>query len=475
MDQLITVTRGDDIFLGIGTGISPKTLRARTLVTLPRSSGVLITVDGATRWPITGITEHNEEIYLLGPHIDGVTLGEALESPENSYLSVLSRLARAVDLLEKRTDLRPRLHPRTVIMERDGGVLFLPDAFEHLVAESTDDSVFGDDEFLDRLPWHVRVSLRFAIMAYIGLTDTSPDWDEPELLLSRALGAGIVRHPILMRPDLREDVANDVAYSLSTSESRARSAGEWEDLFRQWLQRGTHTDERTAISEGTLVSYERSHRKAGHRYRRRRFVRERWKQLVAVALIGVLAVTVPGTIAMRTLAPPKTKGLPPLEVVYAHFAALNRLDTDYLRDTVRSGTDKERLRLVDNIFVFTRVRHAIEGRSPVLSPEVWESSGRSVLAPGQLVFGAAGLGVSPLRGIEGRRAVEVSYEFWQPAVADDGENQMGAPSEFHGIVYQHRDLLFLEQSRDVWQITERRVLSRTGRRIRIPYGGGQSD
>jgi hypothetical protein len=471
MDQLITVTRGDDIFLGIGTGISPKTLRARTLVTLPRSAGMLVTVEGAAKWPITGITEHNQEIYLLGPHIEGITLGEALEE-DSAVLSILSRLARAVDLLERGSDLRPRLHPRTVIMEQDGGVLFLPDGFEHLVAESTGDALFENDEHLQSLAWKARTSLRFGIMAYYGLTGMLPTSPEPGVPLSRALAGSIVHPPILVVPDLREDVSRDVVSSLSTAPGRIRSAGEWEEIFSRWLRTGTHVDEGSRLPDIRRAAYQRSYALRRKRFRRQQFFRDRWKQLVAVALIATLAVTVPGAIAMRTLGPLETAGLGPVEVVEGHFAAINRLDTEFLQDTVAPRVDSGRMQAIDHIFVLSRIRGAIEGRPPVLPPDQWIASGRATLPPGTTLFGVSDLEVAELSETEGRPSVEVSYRFWQPA-SSEGEGE--EDRSYFGVVYDIDDLLFLERYRDSWRIVERRTLSRSGRRIRIPYSGGSGD
>lgn len=472
MDQLITVTRGDDVFLGIGTGISPRTLRARTLVTLPRSAGVLVTVEGATKWPITGITEHNQEIYLLGPHIDGVTLGEALEDEERPALSVLSRLARAVDLLERTSDLRPRLHPRTVIMEEHGGVLFLPDAFEHLVAESTGDPLFGNDEFLNGLPWRSRTSLRFAVMAYFGLTGSVPASPDPSVPFSRALSGGIVPHPLLVEPGLREDVARDVAGGLSLSSSAIRDAAEWERIFGRWFTTGTHVEEGEKLPDIRRIAYERSHLLRQKRFRRQQFFRERWKQIVAVALIAVLAVTIPGTIAVRTLQPLETAGLGAIEVVEGHFAAINALDSEFLHDSVAPRTDSPRLQTVDHILVLSRIRGAIEGRPPVISPEAWLASGRATLPAGTTIFGVSDVELSPLREIDGRPAVEASYRFWQPAPAEGEGNE---DNNYFGVVHDLEDILFLERHRDTWRIVERTTVERSGRRVRIPYGGGTSN
>ncbi len=472
MEQLITVTRGDDIFLGIGTGISPKTLRARTLVTLPRSAGMLVTVDGATKWPITGITEHNQEIYLLGPHIEGITLGEALEEEDSAVLSILSRLARAVDLLERSSDLRPRLHPRTVIMEQDGGVLFLPDAFEHLVAESTGDTLFDNDEHLQSLPWKAQTSLRFGIMAYYGLTGTLPSSPEPGVPFSRALAGGIVPPPILVVSDLREDVSREVASSLSTTPGRIRGAGEWEEVFRRWLRTGTHVDKESKLPDSRRAGYERSYILRRRRFRRQQFFRERWKQLVAVALVATLAVTVPGAIAMRTFRPLTTTDLGPVELVEGHFTAINRLDTEFLQDSVAPRADSGRMQAVDHIFVLSRIRGAIEGRPPVLPPDQWIASERSTLPPGTILFGVSDLEVSELSEREGRPAVEVSYRFWQPAPSEGEGDEDGS---YFGIVYDIDDILFLERYRDSWRIAERRTLSRSGRRVRIPYSGGPGD
>ena len=429
-------------------------------------------MDGATKWPITGITEHNQEIYLLGPHIEGVTLGEALEDEERPVLSVLSRLARAVDLLERTSDLRPRLHPRTVIMEEHGGVLFLPDAFEHLVAESTGDTLFGNDEFLDGLPWNSRTSLRFAVMAYFGLTRTVPSAPDPTVPFSRALSGGIVPHPILVEPGLREDVARDVASGLSLSASGGRRAADWERIFARWFTTGTHVEEGEKLSDIRRIAYERSYQLRQKRFRRQQFLRERWKQIIAVALIAVLAVTVPGTIAVRTLQPLETAGLGGLEVVEGHFAAINSLDTEFLHDTLAPRTDSGRLQTVDHIFVLSRIRGAIEGRPTVISPEEWLASGRSTLSPGTTIFGVSDLELSPLREIDGRSAVEASYRFWQPAPA---EGEGNAENNYFGVVHDLEDIYFLERHRDTWRIVERTTVDSSGRRVRIPYGGGTSN
>ena len=103
------------------------------------------------------------------------------------------------------------------------------------------------------------------------------------------------------------------------------------------------------------------------------------------------------------------------------------------------------IREVTNLFVISRVRSGYEGKTGLISAQEWNDGLITELQPGDHVFGIADLIIKSINN----STFSAEYIKWIPVISDDLDSTEVFPPEKVII----KDILTLEQKKDVWIIT----------------------
>jgi hypothetical protein len=154
-----------------------------------------------------------------------------------------------------------------------------------------------------------------------------------------------------------------------------------------------------------------------------------------IALI-VLLLIVRGTIRQRAELP-STRGLDPIEVAEAYYAAFNDLDHTMMDACVSGKAGKGDIEIVVNFFVINKVRETYEGtKGSFMRAREWIESGRPFTE--QTVFGITDLIVRVLSEGSKDASFEADYTLWMPGEYPEGM-----------IIKDRLDLVF---NKGIWRI-----------------------
>lgn len=388
-----------------------------------KSDGWIVSDFGAGRsptvgiWRFAGYRHHRDQVYVVGPWIDGVTLDAALQAPPSPARSRrLHRLALALEALAKRVDFTGPIQGDAVIFTEDDRLLLLPPAvMERLNGVKTPaERLASVDRY--RHPHRTgpdQLAFALGVAVYRALCGRYPfDGASEEEVHDRVRGLQLVS-PRTFQPSAPVELNDAVMASLGQGAQAVPVLSAWGAL----LGGRTAADALAAIGDpppAALTAAESEIEQAERRYARSRFLHRNWRRLAGWGAGAAVALAILVPIVGRALAPPVTRGLEPAEVVALFYDSINTLDTEPMEDAVTG--DAGRALINETLHMFLESRMAMAGRSPrrvVPAPE-WDRMGRPAAPPFQ-VYGITDLEV--IAEQDGAEPVFAArYYFWTPNV-----------------------------------------------------------
>lgn len=417
-EGLVRIDRNGSEYLGIVTYIPTNTFAVTKLTQQQRDNGFIVREDSVEHWRPGGFTEYAGRLFLYGPYLEGHTLSELLRDSADQVFPYLNRLARAMRTLQEQEDVTPYVHTRGIIFLADGGVLFLPRDIMKSIRDyqSTTDRI----EFRE-LFRHPDVDeteeprFALAVAAYRCLTERYPYEADKEEDLREKMRTGNLERPMYLKPEIREDVSDTIYGALQEPESKLPTIEQWEEHFTSWLTTGVYQElsEERRVEIQAKAEAERS--ALNRRFRRQEYFRKNWRRIVAISLVAILVGTIPATIIYNNLQPAPTAGLPADEVVREFYTSITELDHQTMEGATVDDAAGGMIREVTGIFVFARMRMAVEMQNAFVDPQQWRDEGMPELTDGRNVYGIANLRIEAQRSPNPDEEVfRVHYEKWSP-------------------------------------------------------------
>ncbi len=432
-EGLVRIDRNGTEYLGIVTYIPSNTFAVTKLTQQQRDPGFIVRDEQVERWKPGGFTEFAGRLFLYGPYLEGRTLSELLRNGADQVFPYLNRLARAMRTLqESEGGLTPYVHTRGIIFLRDGGVLFLPQDLMKSIRDfqSTTDRIEFRELFRHPdLDEEAEPRFALAVAAYRCLSEEYPYQAESEEDLRERMRTGHLERPMYLKPEIREDVSDTIYAALREPEAKLPTVEQWEEHFTNWLTSGVYQD----ISEDRRVEIqakaEAERSTLDRRFRRQAYFRKNWKRLVAITLVAILVGTIPATIIYNKLQPSPTAGLPADDVVREFYTSITELDHQTMEGATVDKAAAGMIREVTGIFVFARMRMAVEMRNAFADPQEWRDQGMPELTEGRNVYGIANLRIEAQRSPNPDEEVfRVHYEKWSPDQGSMSRNSSSAGS-----------------------------------------------
>ena len=453
-EGLVRIERHNNEYLGITTYIPTNTFAVTKLTTQQRDNGFIVRDNEVEIWKPSGFTEFAGRLFLYGPFVHGKTLSEIIRGDADQVLPYLSRLARAMRVLQQQEGVTPYVHTRGIIFVEDGGVLFMPRDLMKSIRDfqsTTDRIEFRELYRHPDVPTEQEPSFALAVTAYRCLTERFPYSAETEEDLRERMRTGHVERPMYIRPEIREEISDALHGALRDPQSRLPSLEEWEAHFTEWLTTGPY---RALSEEGRLevqAKAEAERASLNRAFRRQEYFRRNWKRLVAITLVAILVGTIPATVIYNNLQPSPTAGLPPDEVVRAFYTSITALDHQTMEGATVEGAGSGLIDEVTGVYVFARMRLAVELREAFLDPQPWREQGMPRLEDGRSVYGIANFMIEAQRSPDPEEEVfRVRYEKWSPQQPTSEERADAAVRVPEGQLITER--VFLRRERGDWVI-----------------------
>jgi len=397
-------TTPEGLRLGFPTGISTRRFSSADTVAIRKSDGVIVNGSGEiSSWPIERFIDVDGDMVAVGPWLTG---SRPFES-EPVSMKMISRLLPAIQSLRSAGYPMNGLYSRAVRWLPEGGVLIFPPRLAAWMGELNRDSRIWIHPDLDaEAAW----SFSLGVIAWETLTGIDPFAGETEESRRERIRGGILPPMDALIPGIREESENFIRRALTGSGTQRPSLDDWADFIDLWRREGVVS----TLSESEIQ--ERKNRAAGKaagiekKLKNRRWFRKSgWKLLISAAVTaGVLAfISAP---IRKVLETPVTAGMTTVEVAAAYYNAITEMDAETMDDCLARKVGKDDVRLINTIYVTTKMRQGYERISEPPKASDWINNGKPDLPEGIWPWGISDLTLVELE--DGR--IEAHYIFWTP-------------------------------------------------------------
>jgi len=370
-------------------------------------------------WRFAGYRHYREQVFVVGPWVDGVTLDAALAEPPSPTRSRRLRwLAMALRALSERVDFNGPLQGDAVVFTDDGRLLFLPPAVMSRLngVKSPAERLAHVERYLHpHRQGPEQLAFALGVAVYRVLCGRYPfDGDSEEDMHDRVRGYPVVT-PRAFQPSAPAELCDAVMASLGQGTEAVPSLSSWELL----LGDDAVSDALAALGEPpaeALGAAETEAELAERRFARSRFLNRNWRRLLGWGAGAAVALSILVPILGRALAPPVTRGLEPAEVVELFYESINAMDTEPMEDAATDNAGQGLINETLHMFLESRMALANRGGSRVVPAPEWDELGRLERPPFR-VYGITDLEIHAEQG-RPQPIFRAHYHFWTPNLED---------------------------------------------------------
>lgn len=426
----------DEAKLGFPTGFGTRRFSGADTVAIRNSSGFIIEADGKTSaWPIQKIMEYDGNMIAIGPWVEGT---QPFESRPLSLSVLSSMLPVARGIKSAEFSLKGLYRPGMRWLP-DGGVLVFPPKLAEWVRElSPDDKWIHPDRSGESA-----LSFSLGVLAWAVLTGGDPFADETGEARRERIRGGVLPPLETLVPGIDEALEDVIRRSLiEKDESHVPNLEDWELLLQTWNRKGIKADLSDSELEQRRMKAERRSRGMEKGLNARRWFRKSgWKLFTVIAVTAsVLAfASAPIRKAMKV---PASAGMAPMQVAELYYGAIDAMDSEIMGDCLAKKVGRDDTRLVDTVYVTTRVRQGYEGTGDMPKASEWIADGRPELPPGIWPWGISNLELKDLGG----NRIEARYRLWTPP-------EGGIDANITGWATSRIDILSFTEARRSWEIS----------------------
>ena len=415
----------DEALLGIPAGPRHNQYSLAQLGAVAQSDGWIVSDCDAEHpptievWRFVGYRHYQEQVYVVGPWVDGVTLDGALaEPPSRTRSRRLLRLARALQALAERVDFTGPVQGDAVIFADDGRLLFLPPTvMERLNGVKSPAERLASVERYRHPHRQGPDQLAFAlgVAVYRVLCGRYPfDGESEEDIHDRVRGLRVVS-PLTFQRSAPGALCDAVLASLGQGTAAVPTLSTWSGLLGGRAVADALAELGDPPPE-TLSAVQSETEQAERRFARKRFFSRNWRLLLGWSAGAAVALAILVPIVGRALAPPVTRGLDPAEVVELFYESINTMNTEPMEDAVEGDAGRGLINETLHMFLESRMALANRGGSRVVSAPEWDGLGRLEDPPFR-VYGVTDLEIHVEQG-QPQPVFRARYYFWTPNLED---------------------------------------------------------
>jgi len=450
------LTINSNIYLTIATSIKNERIPTDTDGKQPTYCGWIVRDGEIFPW-YHDIVHINEEVHIIGPYLNGIALSEILKNNQGVF-GYVSRMARALEVLESKNIDLDVIHTQAVIFLMDDGVLFLANGIVSLLCNHQLED--ADAEYWqpfnhprrDKYKYSAeqRYSFAIATLAYYALCQSRPWIGSTGEELTKYVCSGVVPLMYVYDPYLNPDIVHKLHAVLSRPKGAPPSLQFWRTFFHECILHGTHVQ----VDDGEAQRRMRAAHILFRRVRKKRILRVRMYEHVmrmcAVALFLLVLMVTPYVLIKVTVQRATYQSLPAEDVAARYYEAVDSLDLLRIKETLHPEYEAPIVPQLDDIYRASRVGMIVRFQSPYRHPNTWIDAGRPELNKRYAVYGIDNLTLTELSRSENAAEIMAAYRYWLPEqFAESGTINTRARSQIAII----KERISLRMHNDRWVIT----------------------
>lgn len=449
----IELTDAGTLHLAVSLGTATRGAALTRILALRASPGWITGRSLEVReWRYGGVVERDGMVYLVGPHVPGVSLHKVLAMPPAQSLPLMARLVRALLVLSERGAGWFPLQSDSVVFTDQDAILFLPPGVDRELRDLRPFEANRETyECLNHpdLRGPARAAFSVAAGLFRIITGRFPFWGADAGDLHEQVRNLQIQPPASLVPGLEQEVSDMIMAGLGRGTRGTVSLAELGDGLPRWQGRDLVRPLSEGLRQSALATAGAHEASAERSFRRRRFWRRNWRVAAVIAAVTVILGAVGGTMLKNILAPRVTHGYPPRSVVETFYASMNTMDHAAMQACVVGRAGRGEIDEATTLYVTSRVTQGYEGRSNIISASEWDKSGRPPLASPTRLYGVTGLSVTEEQGLPSPVYL-VKYDKWNPATPaeTDSSADMVPRSEGHAVT----DRVWMKTDRGDWVI-----------------------
>jgi hypothetical protein len=397
------------VYLGFPTGVGNRRFSGTDTVAFKKDPGILVDEAGRIRpWPVERFVEHQGNMVALGPWVEDTRPFASLKPDPHT----LVRLIPALNGIGASGYGLNGLYSPAVRWLGGGGVLVFPPKLAEWVKEFRPPEPWVHPDLKGEPAW----SFSLGVLAWMSLTGEDPYKNESGEARRERMRLAVLPSLHAVVPDLDDNVQQIITRSLTGSGQGRPDIVEWEKLLRRWCANGVKRDMTLQeFSEAREKAQRQSRSSEGRLNARRWFRKSGWK-LLAGAAAGALLIAFVSAPLKKALETPVTAGMSAVQVAEVYYEAVSSLDSETLEVCLARKADRRDARMVEMLYVTSKMRQGYEGIGAPPPAEQWIREGKPELPYGVYPLGASGLELKDL----GQGRVEARYLFWGPPDGETG-------------------------------------------------------
>ena len=407
----------------------------------------------------------DDAVHIIGPYLRGITLAECLADNSLS-LGYVSRLSRALSVLEQKRIYLSAIHTQAILFLADGGVLFLADETVMLLCKHQNQRNGAHNYQPFNHPMSAkcgysnedRYSFALAALNYRVLCGKMP-WDVEDIdELREHMMSGILPTMHFYDPYIRPEIVHEIHAILSQPRLPPPPLKFWENFFHAYLIQGTHTKlndhEVRARTRSAHIMLHRLHQSRA----RKAQLRKHSFRLVAALVFVLLIATVPYALTKLTISRPDYGRLSAQQMVGRYYDGVDTLDRAQVAETLHPDYPSPTIHQIETIYRASRVGMIFRFQNPYLDPESWVDSGRPRIGSRYSVYGIDDLTLNTTSRAEQTAQITATYRYWLPHQFAE-HNSIN--DDANSAIILIRERLSLRMHNGQWKIVAVDLLSET--------------
>ncbi|MBN1411184.1 MAG: hypothetical protein JW969_10080 [Spirochaetales bacterium] len=417
-------------YLGLPTGIIGKNFSLTKLAQVRNSPGWIVKDGEISEWKLMGTTKKDNNTYLYGPFVEGITLEEIFEKPMEEKLAKVRMLLDALILLKSNNFHLFKIHTKAILFLDSGGILFLPPAtVKELLDIMPEETKLEPYVGINHPDFIEEKNDIFAVSAilYKMITGKLPQMSRTEEKIKDRIRNRKAVEPAYLVPELKPEISRLIMNGLKEETLIKMKLTDLQDAVNGWTKDGLFRDISNEEKEQVMAAGKKTEISYEKQYKRNRYIEKNWKKWLVIAVITIAVGSIIGVSVKNTVFRERvTKNFTPVQVVQTFYASINKIDYFTMADCVQYAGVSPEVDNTMNLYVISKQAMAYTRDSLYLPADKWDELGRPVpeKAFNKYLYGITGLTIKEKQ--KGQEPVFVaSFEKWY----SETDTDLSSPDE----------------------------------------------